>query len=77
MNSYESFNPNFITTAFELLRKYTSSKPSEHITYVNVVSYSRYLKDIILIAKGIKYQIRMEQGYYNPCSFMYQISIAE
>lgn len=77
MNKYESSNPNFITTAFELLRRHTSSKPEEHITYVNVVSHGRYLKDIIMIVRGIKYQVRMEQGYYNPCSFMYQISIAE
>ena len=74
MHNYKATSPNFITVAFELLRAHTASKPEEHITYVNVVSYGRYLKDIIMIAKGIKYRIRMEQGYYNPCSFMYQIS---
>lgn len=77
MNSYKATSPNFITVAFELLRAYTNSTPTEHIVYVNVVSHSRYLKDIILVAKGVKYSIRMEQGYYNPCSFMYQIDVAE
>ena len=74
MNTYESTSPNFITTAFDLLRIYTASSINEHITYVNIISHSRYMKDVLMIAKGTKYKIRMEQGYYNPYSFTYQIS---
>lgn len=72
MNKIETASPNFITEAFNLLRAYVST---EHITYINTVSHSRYLKDIYMSVKGIKYRIRIEQGYYNPCSFVYDIKL--
>lgn len=73
MNKYTSLSSSFIATALSILRTHISNKSSK-IIYVSTVTYSDYLKDIILMSDGIKYQVRMEQGYYDPCSFIYQVS---
>jgi hypothetical protein len=73
MTKIETTSPNFITESFNLLREYIGN--TERIVYINTISHSRYLKDIYMSVKGIKYRIRMEQGYYDPCSFVYDIKL--
>ena len=73
MKKIETTSPNFITESFNLLREYIGN--TERIVYIDTISHSRYLKDIYMSVKGIKYRIRMEQGYYDPCSFVYDIKL--
>lgn len=73
MNRYTSSSSNFIATALQILKIYISNKSSK-IIYISTITHSDYLKDVLLMSDGIKYRIRMEQGYYDPCSFMYQVS---